>query len=120
MKLRTVKVLEIEDEDVAGLRGGHSLMEVVPVELEAQAHLIVFRERVVKDVMAGAEQETRAEVKPEVKALVLDLMEFALDCRLDESERSWVDPAQRYVELRNEAVRLGLHHGRIVSLKSET
>lgn len=120
MKLRTVKVLEIEDKDVEGLRGGDSLLKLVPFELKAQAHLIVFREMVHKNVMAVAEPETRAEVKPEVKALVLDLMEFALDCRMPECERSWVDSSQRYVELRNEAVRLGLHHGRIVSLKAET
>ena len=39
--------------------------------------------------------------------LIRDLMELALDNRLDEDERSFVDPARRYVELRNEAVRLG-------------
>jgi hypothetical protein len=48
--------------------------------------------------------------------LIRDLMELALDNRLDEDERSFVDPARRYVELRNEAVRLGYHHGKIIDL----
>lgn len=49
--------------------------------------------------------------------LIRDLMELALDNRLDEDERSFFDPAHRYVELRNEAVRLGYHHGKIVDLE---
>ena len=50
--------------------------------------------------------------------LIRDLMELALDNRLDEDERSFVDPARRYVELRNEAVRLGYHHGKIIDLSN--
>ena len=52
--------------------------------------------------------------------LIRDLMELALDNRLDEDERSFVDPARRYVELRNEAVRLGYHHGKIIELSNPT
>ena len=50
--------------------------------------------------------------------LIRDLMELALDNRLDVDERSFVDPARRYVELRNEAVRLGYHHGKIIDLSN--
>ena len=53
-----------------------------------------------------------------VGELIRDLMELALDNRLDEDERSFVDPARRYVELRNEAVRLGYHHGKIIDLSN--
>ena len=53
-----------------------------------------------------------------VRELIRDLMELALDNRLDEDERSFVDPARRYVELRNEAVRLGYHHGKIIELSN--
>ena len=55
-----------------------------------------------------------------VRELIRDLMELALDNRLDEDERSFVDPARRYVELRNEAVRLGYHHGKIIELSNPT
>ena len=51
--------------------------------------------------------------------LIRNLMELALDNRLDEDERSFVDPARRYVELRNEAVSLGYHHGKVVDLPNE-
>ena len=50
--------------------------------------------------------------------LTRDLMELALDNRLDEDERSFVDPARRYVELRNAAVRLGYHHDKIIDLSN--
>lgn len=50
--------------------------------------------------------------------LVLDLMELALDNGLDEDERSFVDPARRYCELRNEAVRLGFFKGKPVPLET--
>lgn len=51
-----------------------------------------------------------------VKELVADLMELALDNRLDEGERSFPDSARRYCELRNEAVRLGLREGKLMDL----
>lgn len=50
------------------------------------------------------------------KTLIADLMELALDNKLDEGERSFVDSSRRYCELRNEAVRLGWKDGKLVPL----
>ena len=49
--------------------------------------------------------------------LIRDLMELALDNRQPEEDRCFADSAHRYCELRNEAVKLGYHHGKIVELE---
>ena len=52
----------------------------------------------------------------DTRQLVLDLMELALDNKLPEEDRSFMDSARRYCELRNEAVRLGYRKGKLVPL----
>jgi len=54
-----------------------------------------------------------------IRQLVHDLMELALDSRMDEDERGWKDPSRRYCELRNEAVRLGLFSAKIIDLEAK-
>jgi hypothetical protein len=60
------------------------------------------------------EQERAHNWLERVKELVADLMELALDNRC--SDPCWQDPARRYCELRNEAVRLGLREGKLMEL----
>jgi hypothetical protein len=51
----------------------------------------------------------------QIKELVADLLELVLDGRSEDP--CWKDPARRYCELRNEAVRLGLREGTLIELE---
>jgi hypothetical protein len=76
---------------------------------------MIQREAVIKMQQLARENRER-----ETAQLVRDLMELALDNRQPECERSFIDSARRYCELRNEAVRLGYCHGKIIPLGKES
>ena len=73
----------------------------------------------LKRLQGGRDGEGEGEERETATGqLVRALMELALDNGQDEDERSFVDPARRYCDLRNEAVRLGFFKGKPVPLET--